>query len=345
MFHKLIMHWYAKWNNLFSLLIYSALMLFLVDYWLQVLPIFFENFSFYSKRIFHSFFHQFGFLLGSSFFICMFFDRRMQEQISTFYGWILVTTGIALTVFFKNPSFAFLSIFFSLFVVNFFTNFKPLKKQNVFHWISLMTPVVFLLMVSLANENSILDYYFFAQPYELLGRWFSILYVGWLIAAWLTYLFDVAIIHSILRDYENHRKQLVLSGRWKHVTAFFDGICWLDLETFKQGIRPQAWVMFTNKPTKPWRLKGGFEPLCLSILSEIDCSGKSSRHLESRFFVGYGPREIPEIGTSGDAEPKQEFKNASQGSIMEAYINEICEENKKRSDNFVHQITTEKLGD
>jgi hypothetical protein len=336
MLRDIVERWYEKWSDLVGLLGYSGLMFFIIDYWLQILPV--KNFTLeYRPDTFFRYLpRQIIYFLIFSFLVCIFLDRKIQKKIYTLFFWVAIIFGLGGLFFLDKGFFAVISVSTFIFVFVSFENFTFIKKQHIRHWIFLMTPVVFLLIyLRCRNLDSFLDNYVFTQPHDFLVRWFIDLYIGWLFAAWLTYLLDTAITYSIMREYRERIENVSLDRRWKQlVVGSVKSNIWLDLDTFKKGVCPQAWILHVAKPTKPWRYRGEWEPLCFSYLMETDCSEKASRLLDDVWYVGYGPREIKNLGKLEN----QKFKKP-ENLAEERLIDAVCEENKKRGNDFADDIT------
>ena len=200
-----------------------------------------------------------------------------------------------------------------------------LKKENILHWLFLITVCFFFVNWWLLKIDSIVDRYFFAEDLSLLlRRWVHVLVLAWIYATFLSFFISVLVYLSNRRSYKKCIKYL--ETRWQIAVEANSSSFWIDMETFKAGVLPQAWILWIDTPDDVFRFFNSRTFLSYKEKLEVDCSTQVYRSLGSTLYSDF-------FGTKAyTSSPESEERRAPvPESVMESVCNKICEENRKRN--------------
>lgn len=213
-----------------------------------------------------------------------------------------------------------------------------LKKENILHWLFLITLCSFIVLNE-AEENSILDFLFSTQiPLEILfRRWAVALFSGWFFAFVLSTF--ISIFHSIYLWWARKNFIKRLGERWKFICETNDTSFYMDLESFKAGFPSQAWVLWVHRGSDDFRFFRERETLCQKELKEVDCTNGTHRTRRLISFKGYGVDLDFDSNMLPEFYSDEKFEQPIPDTVSEAVNRAVCEENKKRGDDFANDIT------
>lgn len=177
----------------------------------------------------------------------------------------------------------------------------------------------------LLKIDSIVDWYFFAEDLSLLLlRWVPALVLAWIFAAFLSFFIDVLVDLSNRWSYKKYIK--ALDTRWQFVASSDTDSYWIDLETFKVGVLPQAWIHSISMQEDAFRFFKSKTFLSYKQKLEVDCSTQVYRSLGITYYSDFFCTKL--YASSPESE---ERRAPVPESVMESVCNKICEENRKRN--------------
>ena len=214
-----------------------------------------------------------------------------------------------------------------------------LKKENILHWIFLITLGSLYYFHTIEAEN--LYKYFSTQiPLDhLLRRWAAVLFFGLFFAFYLSIFID--IFHSIYLWWGRKNFIKHLDERWKLVTEPGDGYWsfYIDLESYKSGLPLQAWLQIIMRGSADFHFFRERKILIFKKLVEVDCNNGVMRTLRLITFKGYGGAPDWDSAWGKDYYEDSKFTQPVPESVWETVIRAVCEENKKRGFDFANEIT------